>query len=342
MADIGCVGVKLHDIAVRILLYADDGALVATSAQDLQHMFDVFKMYCAKWRMFVIIKKTKVMVFNNSARVVHQPVFIYNGAALGHVMCFKYLGVMFSNTCVHAHYKLAIEHRLLQSKRLVAAWMRRCYVWCFNTSTVVSQFKTCIMPALEYGVGLWGVGQYQTAVWREVEEFWRYIARCILGVSQRAPNGGVYGELGWFPFHSRAMQQATQLFTRVTKLNDTSLLRKAMYVQRDIVRMDKPCWLSIYRDTLNEFECGRSIWSTWWNMPDFRCSCLTSIDSVDSQSSEMPVKPVSWEEQLKKAADEAFISTWQSDLRRQEAKRRGVGGNKLRTYRLFKSSFETV
>ena len=34
----GCRGVMLHDAWVRVLLYADDGALLARSAEDLQEM----------------------------------------------------------------------------------------------------------------------------------------------------------------------------------------------------------------------------------------------------------------------------------------------------------------
>jgi hypothetical protein len=100
------------------------------------------------------------------------------------------------------------------------------------------------MPALEYG-GLWGVGLYKSDSWKKVETFWRYVARCILGVSQRAPNGGVYGDLGWFPFEIRAAWQATSMWTRITEMPDASLTRKAMYVQRELVDKGKECWLNL-------------------------------------------------------------------------------------------------
>ena len=60
IAQHGCRGVGLHDVWVRILLYADDGALLADTPEDLQQMLDALKLYCAKWRMHVndIVKKT--------------------------------------------------------------------------------------------------------------------------------------------------------------------------------------------------------------------------------------------------------------------------------------------
>ena len=116
-----CIGVQLHNEWVRILLYADDGALVAQSADDLQHMLDALHAYCAKWRLFVNTDKTKVIVFNHTSRthvwLQNKPVFTYNGSVLEIVDEFKYLGVLFHT---HIRHTAALEHRLTQSKRLVA------------------------------------------------------------------------------------------------------------------------------------------------------------------------------------------------------------------------------
>ena len=78
LADSGCTGVCLHDVWVRVLLYADDGALVASSAEDLQYMLDVLKSYCANWRMFYNIAKTKVIKFESSSVQVGDIKFVYN------------------------------------------------------------------------------------------------------------------------------------------------------------------------------------------------------------------------------------------------------------------------
>lgn len=178
----GCAGVLIHDESVPALFYADDGALLATSPADLQKILDALCTYCAKWRVFVNCAKTQVVVFNHVAnsKVWKDtcPVFTYNSVRLEVVEEFKYLGVYF-----HARIKetCCIQHRLAQAKRLVAAWMRRCEIWCFKPETVINQFKTCVLPALEYGIGVWGCGKYESTIWHQVEIFWRYIARCILG-----------------------------------------------------------------------------------------------------------------------------------------------------------------
>ena len=60
----GAKGVKLLDSVVRVLLYADDGALVAESPEDLQLMLEILKSFCSKWRLLVNVDKTEIMVFH--------------------------------------------------------------------------------------------------------------------------------------------------------------------------------------------------------------------------------------------------------------------------------------
>ena len=56
----GAKGVKLPDVFIRVLLYADDGALITTSASDLQCMLDILRIYCSQWKMVVTAKCHKL------------------------------------------------------------------------------------------------------------------------------------------------------------------------------------------------------------------------------------------------------------------------------------------
>ena len=189
----GCKGVWLHDGWIRALLYADDGALLASTPADLQRMLEVLKEYCSKWRMFVNNEKTEIVVFNN-AKLNDVHVFTYDKVLLKVVNKFKYLGVMLHNS---DKYNTCIEHRLQQCRRLVAVWLRRSKIWSLCPNMVVNQFNTCVLPALEYGVGVWYTGRMSCKKeWGNVEVLWRTVARQILGVSTYAPMGGVAGDLG--------------------------------------------------------------------------------------------------------------------------------------------------
>ena len=115
----GCQGIKIHDEYVPVLFYADDGALLASSPAELQKMLDTLRLYCAKWRIFVNVAKTKVIVFNHTVNRSTWsktcPIFLYNNEVVEVVEEFKYLGVYF-----HARNKetCCIQHRLAQAKRL--------------------------------------------------------------------------------------------------------------------------------------------------------------------------------------------------------------------------------
>jgi hypothetical protein len=50
---------------MRILLYADDTALLAETTNHLQTQLDAFYEYCNLWKLKVNADKTKVMVFGN-------------------------------------------------------------------------------------------------------------------------------------------------------------------------------------------------------------------------------------------------------------------------------------
>ena len=45
-------------------MYADDLALVARSAADLQNALYALREYCSKWHLHVNIKKTKIVIFD--------------------------------------------------------------------------------------------------------------------------------------------------------------------------------------------------------------------------------------------------------------------------------------
>ena len=50
------------------LLYADDVAIFADSARNLQRLIDILHKFYIKWRMQVNLDKTEVMIFSNGGR----------------------------------------------------------------------------------------------------------------------------------------------------------------------------------------------------------------------------------------------------------------------------------
>jgi phage gpG-like protein len=88
------------DIYLKLfmLLYADDTALLAETANDLQTQLDAFYEYCNLWKLKVNADKTKVMVFGNG-RLPQNLSFSYDNLNIVIVKNFNYLGIIFTCQC---------------------------------------------------------------------------------------------------------------------------------------------------------------------------------------------------------------------------------------------------
>ena len=63
------IGVKLDEnLAINILLYADDIVLLAENEQDLQSLIFIVECWCKKWRLEVNLTKTNIMHIRNKRK----------------------------------------------------------------------------------------------------------------------------------------------------------------------------------------------------------------------------------------------------------------------------------
>ena len=56
-------GILIDNIAIIILLFADDMVIFGKTAEELQNKLDLLYSYCLHWSLEVNVDKTKVMVF---------------------------------------------------------------------------------------------------------------------------------------------------------------------------------------------------------------------------------------------------------------------------------------
>jgi len=94
---------------------------MSQSAAGLQKQIDALQKFCADMQLTVNVKKTKIMIFEQTATQC-QP-FMYCQEEIERVSSFKYLGVEFSATrglCMAAEQLAAAGHKA------VFALRRRC------------------------------------------------------------------------------------------------------------------------------------------------------------------------------------------------------------------------
>ena len=81
------------EISLNHLLYADDMAILSLSQEGLQNSLNKLETYCKEWHLVVSIKKTKIVVFNKTGKLLKGFVFKYKGKHIELVREFKYLGI---------------------------------------------------------------------------------------------------------------------------------------------------------------------------------------------------------------------------------------------------------
>ena len=88
-----------------MLLFADDTALVAKSARELQMLLDLIEEYLQMKKLQLNVMKTKVVVFSKRNEKIDN-IFVFGGQQLEVVEKIKYLGYIFqSNGGWSSHIK---------------------------------------------------------------------------------------------------------------------------------------------------------------------------------------------------------------------------------------------
>ena len=96
LTDKKCLGIKLEDRNINCLMYADDLILISTSVNDLQHSLDVPEEHANNWKLKINVKKSSIVIFNKSGRMVKDTHFYCQGETLEITESQTYLGVAFT------------------------------------------------------------------------------------------------------------------------------------------------------------------------------------------------------------------------------------------------------
>ena len=63
------VGVRVWDILIKVLKFADDMAIFSKTREGLQRGLDSLGEYCQKWGITVNVPKTKIVVFRQGGKL---------------------------------------------------------------------------------------------------------------------------------------------------------------------------------------------------------------------------------------------------------------------------------
>ena len=160
-AAVPTAGIRILQMQLRELVYADDICLLASSPEQLQALIAVLASYCAILQMTISVPKTKVMVV--SAVSAPAVSFTCNGNPVEQVATFKYLWLHFHQSGSIAHFVTRIKARAGGS--WAAVQRRHSLLQCGNTVSLhLHLLQAILVPALQYGCQIWGVHSPRAAV----------------------------------------------------------------------------------------------------------------------------------------------------------------------------------
>ena len=138
---------SLAEVAIPILLYADDLVIISKTHVGLQKLMDRLETFSQERGLTVNITKTKVVVFG-SRTCLKKPITL-NEMPIEQVESFKYLGLEFHQNC---SFKLATDKLLASARRATFYVHSRCSALRITDPRLKCQlFDVLVYPMLSYG-----------------------------------------------------------------------------------------------------------------------------------------------------------------------------------------------
>lgn len=210
--------------------------------------------YCYKWGLEINMKKTKVLIFNNTGRISIEK-FTFNGQLINNEKKYNYLGIIFTVSGRFTDAKFN-----LYNKALKAFFKLKRYFTNFkpNIKTLLHLFDHILKPILLYGSEIWGQFSpnklqskgdnyfFQMCKDLVIEKLHVKFGKYSLQVRRRSTNLAVMGELGRYPLSLEVILNMTKFWVRLSEQNN-SLIKEAFEESKILSKKCKDNWLgSIY------------------------------------------------------------------------------------------------
>ena len=149
---------KTTRILMRELLFADDSALVAHSAEEMQNIVDAFSNASKKFGLKINIKKTEVLYQPNSKRTREEDIMV-DGNKLNSVLEFTYLGsTISSDGCIDDE----IQRRMAKASASFGRLRQRLWNNHHVSMRVKGKiYRAIVLSTLLYGAEAWTVYRRQ-------------------------------------------------------------------------------------------------------------------------------------------------------------------------------------
>lgn len=249
-------------LALLMLLYADDLALLADSQEGLEAAMGVLQGVAAEWGMAINYPKTKAVAFGLQGQPQPQPLQVPGGEEVGYEQQFCYLGGV-----QEAGGSLDVE----LGRRLKAAgahwhWIRSrvCKAPGVSLNTRKALYKAFVVPTLLYGgAESWAPTDSQL---HQLDAFNTSCLRSLLGASRRHPamisNEELYELTGMQQISAVLRKHRMRWLGHVARMPDTAVTKKLLFAKAPAVLVGEGGWWSTGEGSRRAMGGPSGTWNT--------------------------------------------------------------------------------
>lgn len=302
------VGIDIgNESKVCIMLYADDIVLLAESETDLQLMLNTLSEWCETNYMSINSSKTNVIHFRPRSKPKTNFIFKCGDLDISIAEKYIYLGLTldeFLNFNITASFVAQSASRALG---LLIAKYKALGGMPYKVYTKL--YDSLVWSIVAYGAAIWGTQSFSC-----IEAVQNRAMRAFLGTPRNTPSAAMAGDMAWQPVCVRQLTGVSKFWFRLNHMHNA--------------RFNKQTFLCCFN--VKGPKCKNWSYRVINNFAKIGCDTITNMDNAIEKS--MINKVIN-------SCNNKYMTEWKADVNL-ECSKNSSGGNKLRTYKLFKSCFE--
>ena len=224
-------GVKIGNMVINNLAYADDIVIIANNASDLQKLLNIVNRWCECWRVVVNVNKTKTMRFSQARHNV-QHTFTLGKSKLENVKQYRYLGVTIDE---RLNPETTVGVLAKASSRALGSLIGKTRSnFDLGYKSYKNLYDLTVLPVMNYGIGAWytGVNQHTTSC-KKIDQVQHRAIRYFCGLPKTTPLLGLEKEMGWQPGVVHRDIECLRLYNQLMNMPDNRIAKRVLLIEKE-------------------------------------------------------------------------------------------------------------
>ena len=236
-------GINLAGLPIPVFLYADDIALLADSAQQMQAMLFVCEKWAREYRMIFSLKKCGIVEYGAVLTDRVREWDLQGGKVLeGKV--YKYLGILFHQSLSGKAHAVDLNGRV---RRRIGQLKHIVLNEGLQLPTARKVILACVASVIEYGSLSW-FPRATKAACLALESKWNLAIRYAVNVHKFTHSAELHRLTGFHTLEDRWLLKSSLMINKISKLQVTSLANLVLSHRIEEFTKERKhpwgCWLA--------------------------------------------------------------------------------------------------